>query len=74
MAQISNWKYTPKKPKYIYLSKAQNNLCENKFNIMQVFTSKSMHIIALKIKLKWKFGFQVVSVFLFFVETQYSEH
>lgn len=47
MAQTSNWNFEAKKPKYIYLGKNLNNLCncKNKFNIMQVFTSKCMHII-----------------------------
>lgn len=44
MAQTSNWNF---KSKYIYFRKNMNNLCncKNKFNIMQVFTSKYVHII-----------------------------
>lgn len=44
MAQTSNWNF---EAKYIYLGNNMNNLCncKNKFNIMQVFTRKYVHII-----------------------------
>lgn len=47
MEQTSNWNFEAKKPKNIYLGKNLSNLydCKNKFNIMQVFKSKYMHII-----------------------------
>lgn len=59
MAQTSNWKFEVKKPKYVYLSKIPNSLCncKNKFNVMQVFTNMyAQYYICNKIKMPWNFG------------------
>lgn len=71
MAQTSNWSF---EAKYIYLGNNMNNLCncKNKFNIMQVFTRKYVHIIPF-ITNKTAIKFWLSACFCFYVEANISD-